>query len=379
MSNKNNEIAKKTQVETMLPYGEMLRPFISSTLISKSELKKMLANRGVYLSSNDKDHTIPLILTTLLRPEEFEQLLSCQKTRESEVKRTDGKVKWESDEDVFDVIKEYKIPYSDLVSERSSNYRILQPDKKFKMIGSNRNEVILEYELEREDPSKNWAGLTSMHEGRMILKKNENNILEISQESTASETRDYNIKLERSIKEYLIKRNCISKDDTISKILYSDFSNEERVRFLLSLHNNDPNDIFSFSDIYNITLDIDSNVELPEDISWMENKVKNIIMRGNKLHDTMFLTDPQYHHCLKVSSIEANYHFNYHAAQGNCTINYGFFSTRSKSSISNSAQFEFKITKTNTNHKNRKAVERFLRDKFNDFKNIQHKRFLKKK
>ena len=69
-------------VETILPFGNTLKPLVaSSKVLTPSDLKNTLAQKGIFVSSYNKDETLPLLLTSLLSPQEFEELKEKQKNK----------------------------------------------------------------------------------------------------------------------------------------------------------------------------------------------------------------------------------------------------------------------------------------------------------
>ncbi|MFZ3591713.1 hypothetical protein ACOI1C_21470 [Bacillus sp. DJP31] len=113
-------------VETILPFGDNLRPLIAnSTILTDSDLKNFLAQKGVFTSSSDRKDTIPLLSMSLLSPNEFEQLREKQSDKEATKKRRNRQLEWKSKEDLHTVLKQFSLPIENLVDKKSANYRIL--------------------------------------------------------------------------------------------------------------------------------------------------------------------------------------------------------------------------------------------------------------
>ena len=60
--------------DTLLPVGERLKPLLSKSCISESDMKNLLAERGVYIGNSDKKLSIPILTLSILSPREFEKL-----------------------------------------------------------------------------------------------------------------------------------------------------------------------------------------------------------------------------------------------------------------------------------------------------------------
>ena len=74
---------KKVNREVLLPYGEKLKPLLNSNTMQSSELKSILNERGIFVTDNNKEKTIPIITKILLTPKEFERIIETQKTKDA--------------------------------------------------------------------------------------------------------------------------------------------------------------------------------------------------------------------------------------------------------------------------------------------------------
>jgi hypothetical protein len=157
--------------------------------------------------------------------------------------------------------------------DKTSNINLLTPsNNKLTLVGDGKDELVLEYEIEREDPTKDWYALRSKHYGKVILKKIDDKdgqaVLDLRFEYTSNETRGIDNQIERKIINYLRENQCIEKNSNIEKVLFGAFTNRERVEFLLSFHGEDPLNIFSFQEITDIEISVDSYEVLPDKICY---------------------------------------------------------------------------------------------------------------
>ena len=60
--------------DTLLPVGERLKPLLNKSCISESDMKALLAERGVYIGDSNKRLSIPILTLSILSPKEFEKL-----------------------------------------------------------------------------------------------------------------------------------------------------------------------------------------------------------------------------------------------------------------------------------------------------------------
>ena len=52
---------EEINIKTLLPVGEKLKPLLSKSCISESDLKGILAERGVFMGHTSKQMSIPLL------------------------------------------------------------------------------------------------------------------------------------------------------------------------------------------------------------------------------------------------------------------------------------------------------------------------------
>jgi len=216
-------------INTILPYGSSLMPLIYSSFLSDANLTQLLKLRGIYRSSSEKDKYIPIIKNIILSPDEFNSLREQQKTKEDKKKNSGEDISFESDKSLFDLISDARFNVNDLAEAKSGNIKI---DGVSSMTVSDNDHVYYEYELIREDISKDWASSKSKHSGRVdIIKKG--NTISINSEYTSLETRKINDAIKNRIKENL-KNKSKTKKLNISKITFDGFTNTNRILFLFS-------------------------------------------------------------------------------------------------------------------------------------------------
>lgn len=362
-------------IETILPYGESLRPLIVSSFLSKSDLKNFLANRGIFVCNYEKEVTIPLISSLLISPKEFDNLRDKQRVKEDNIKRTSQNIQWGSETTLVQAVENDQLNFDLLIPEHSTNYHVVNAPI---LKAEDENTLVLEYEIEREDKTKDWANARSKHEGKIKLRKtSDGNKLEIEMEYTSTETKDLNNKVVK----YLIKdfkdKNHIARESLIQKISFGDFTNAKRIEFLLSLHH-DELDLLSFKEVTNIEIgpDLEAGVDLPLNINWMHN-IRNIILKGQHLHDTILIKENEYHEALIFETIEAIYEFNYSGAKGTCIIEYGF--SNYLKTKDRSTEFEIRIVRIKLAKKfekvSKKQVNKFLLNRFDEMKKDRFEKF----
>lgn len=366
-----NASNSKLNIDTILPFGDNLRPLIaSSTALTDSDLRGFLSMKGIYISSNDREKTVPLLAMSLLSPLEFEDLREKQKDKESTIKRRNRELEWITNESLLTALKGMDLPIKSLIP-KSSNYG-LRNIGTLKPIDGNINHMSVSYEIERTDRTKDWVTQHSIHKGLIEFKlSDDKKKLTVAMEHTADETHEVNEKYLKYIKDYLLSKNYIS-NKKIQRITFGDFDNSTRVRFFLNLLNSslDKSETFEFSQITNVEISIDTEATLPDNIKWMEDKIDNMKFKGKAIHETDLLQDPEYHNALILSAVRANYQFKSIASTGSCTFEFGF---PSRGNIPHpETEFVYKLLNFNFESKNKtnKKVQGFLYVKFDEFKTI---------
>ncbi|MCT4509161.1 MAG: hypothetical protein N4A48_10500 [Tepidibacter sp.] len=312
-------------IDTLLPYGSDLKPLLSASFITEAELKKLLFNRGVYISNTQKNIIIPLLTTTLLSPREFDKLREMQSSKEEIIKKRTQQIKWISDSSLLDAINEMYIPINQL---NLPEFRSYEPKYDLNFRADDADKLILEYEIVRNDFTKSLLNYRSTHEGRIIIKKVDNgNKIKFDLEHTTSETDELNKSIVKYIKGKLESRNHIDKKEKIENVISGDFSNKKRFEFLLSLTEDDNfNGFLNFKRVSNIEIGPNSNAKLPDEIDWMNNggEITNIILKGKKVHESIYLKEEKYYEGMILQEVISTYKFEISGAKGTCVIVYGF-------------------------------------------------------
>lgn len=310
--------------DTLLPVGERLKPLLSKSCISESDMKNLLAERGIYIGDSDKKFSIPILTLSILSPREFEKLQELQKTKEDSLKTKIIKAKSQSDKNLNDLIPLDLIKRDDLIDE--NDCFDFDTDLNFNM--DNQNKLILDYTIIREDVTKDWASNKSKYTGRVEIEKSvTQRMICFGNEYTSSETEVINKKIIKTVSNYLQTKGEISNNENPFEITSDKFNNIQRFAFMLQLANDSPNGFLSFEAVKNIEIGPDKTFTMPDNAKWMEGSVKNIIInseKGETLENVEYISDKQYHEFLILRQVQAQYEFNFGVLKGRCIVEYGF-------------------------------------------------------
>ncbi|MDZ4621183.1 hypothetical protein ORM77_25385 [Bacillus cereus] len=368
MKTQNN--TNPLDIETILPFGDTLRPLLLSSCLSKHDLKRILAKRGIFISDTDSEFTIPILQTILFSPKEFEDLKERQKTKEDNVKRNTQAINWKENISLSDAIDTVDFDIHEIISSDCANYEVMGVPE-FIVEDRNCDEIILRYKIERTDLTKNWIEHSTFHDGAIIFTKNNDNEIKIIMEHTCAETKEINEKIKRTLIRNFKEQEFIEKDTVIDKITASRFSTlEKRNEFLMRLLGNDKINSLTFKEVTNIEIGPDaSKKSLPAKIRWMKDHVKNLILKGNSLHNMDLLKDELCRKALIIEDIEAVYDFEFRNVKGTCKIVFGF--PKLLKTKDGSIEFQFQISSISilkTTDYSKKEIEKHIFSTFDKLK-----------
>lgn len=359
--------------DTLLPVGERLKPLLSKSCISESDMKNILAERGVYIGDSDKKSSIPILTLSILSPREFEKLQELQKTKEDSLKTKIIKAKSQSDKNLNNLIPQDLVKRDDLIDE----YDCFDFDTDLSFNMDDQNKLVLDYTIIREDVTKDWANNKSRYTGRVEIEKSATQgMICFRNEYTSSETEVINKKIIKTVTNYLQILGEISNKESPFEITSDKFNNIQRFAFMLQLANDSPSGFLSFEAVKNIEIGPDRKVNMPDNTKWMGGSVKNIIInseKGKTLENIEYISDKQYHEFLILRKVQAQYKFSFGVLEGQCIVEYGF-SHYFRSHVRNHS-FEVSVPKIyfskDSKSENSRNASRFILKEFQDM--IQQK------
>lgn len=377
MSNKNNDTEKR--LNSLLPYGETMRPLVKSSSLTDSDLKFLLQKRGVFKQNTAKNETLPLILTLLLSPKEFEILKNRQHIKESNVKHHSTQAEWIGgdkslasvfidDNDLKNVIEQQ------LVGDNKS-YEVT----KCLISPAHSNKIVITGEIKRTDWTKDAFSDTTNHEWRLVIEKLENtNFIEYRYETTAPETRELVVKIEEFIHNDLQKNKMVKADIPAQKILANYFLTKKSLFDYLFAFTKEKYEALSYKRIANILSGVDNTKKFPAKFDWLnKGNVDEISLHGKKLDENEIISLGN-EGILIFGEIEAEFEFTYKQAKGICVISYGF--PKYYKQQARLIEFEAKITQLSLNsdsaHISKDNIKRYL---LSEFQKMKHPLFQKLK
>lgn len=361
-------------IDKILPYGELIRGFANQGFISKGDLKKVLRERGVFFQHSEKEFMVPCLTCILLSPSEFDNLRECLNTREDNLKKSSSRIEWDSEKPLAEALSGLNL--TDVIPDDGINYELLKTPR-ITSINNNPNHLKLEFEIERNDLNKSWYESKNNFFGNIEIEKVGDNEIQIIISHTSTETKDLGNIFQKAIISDCKSKGYIQKEKKLNRILFNDFSNEDRIVFFYRLSSNVNSLYFEFIDITDMEFKPDDSIVLHEDIQWMQKK-SELILKGNQIHDTFFIKEKEYHKYLQFWEMESSFKFSYLNNTGTCNVVFSFKDFLKKG---DSAEFEINISNFNldggssnsTQYKNK--IKMKLLDLFENKKNETYHNF----
>lgn len=359
---------EKLEINRHIPFGITLQDVISHPSLTDSKLRTLLRMRGIYLEDFKDNETYPLLLSTILSPYEFEFIKENIRGKEVSKKIASRPLAWHNNENLIKVVPD-KINLKEILRESGSRHKIISQSN-FAPVDGNPNKVRMQFRCQTNNYNSGWYRTKNEYEGEIVIEKvngSDKVYLRIIYKSPETQNiADLGVR-------YLVndfkKKNYTKPNSDVERILYNSFDNEERITFFLSLTDN--SEVFNFQRATDLDVAPDRTKDMPAELNkFMAGKVNTLKITGESLHEHFLIKEKANHQYIELAGIEALYDFSYHAAEGNCIVQFGF-NGYFKKRISN---IEFSVDIATVNLKdeykgiNKEKVKLYLLQEFEKFK-----------
>ncbi|MBL7814838.1 MAG: hypothetical protein JNL70_07505 [Saprospiraceae bacterium] len=367
-----NEEHNDDDLNSLLPFGENIRPLITASGLSENDLRFLLQKRGVFVKNHQRNNTVPLIASLLLSPKEFEILRNRQHKKESNIKRSTGRSEWNGKEEklVDTISPQIETIVKNLV-ENNLSYSI----NKFNVTNEGHDKIIIEGEIKRNDWTKDVFSIETFHTWKLTIEKlPDNNMIEYVIESTVPETKELLSKLQNQVQKELQAKKVVAPTQKIQKVLATHFKKNQFIFEYLLAFTKRKFETLTFQRIVDIETGIDNKLNFPDNFKWLKNigEVKLTAMQGKKLEETDVIEIGKLG-ILIFGEIDAEFNFSSSEVAGSCVIQYGFPKFYDKK---NHIEFETKILKIDLKNEfahiskenvKKKLLAEFQKEKHNIF------------
>lgn len=305
-------------INRFLPFGDSLRIILQNTSYSPADIKGFLKRKGVFIDCKDDDVMIPLLTTTLVSPIEFDYIKEKIKTKEDKEKLFTRTFDWNSKDSLISSLPE-NFNIQEIIKQAFPRYKVIgNPNFVVqKNVKGDNERIAMEFKCESENYSKEWYRAKNDFKGQVALEKIvKDGKLQMQITYTSQETKDVSEKVFKNLEKHFKARKFIDENKEAEKITFNSFNNEERVEFLLSFTQG--NEIFEFDKACSVDLGPGGNA-LPTELNWLSTGgVRRLALNGDVLHEIPYLTNLTLRPFIELSSVEIQFNFKYHAAEGVC-------------------------------------------------------------
>ncbi|WP_167522103.1 hypothetical protein [Flavobacterium fluviatile] len=245
----------------ILPYGDIIKPFLKTDAITANDIKFFLAKKGVYTKNADIKKLIELMSSLLFSPKELEDFKSYIDVKGKTVNSSDAFFNIKQDETLESVFKKVKINTDNLTE--GLNVKIINPDSLKFEASPAKDEYKMTLITETKDPTSSLLVNTKPGKAEIVIKKKDNQLVVVT-ENTISKADKYIVnRLVKLVEDEFTRIDFIEEEKI--KVMFKNFSsNTERVNFLLSFSNIASSTMFHEADIQSIKFKFDENTEIPE-------------------------------------------------------------------------------------------------------------------
>lgn len=308
-------------LDRILPFGEMIKPIIASTILSDTDIKSFLIRKGIYIGNKEKQNTVPLLSTLLLSPEELEVLKYLLKTKEDRVKSVPRSCGLTNVPIEIDSLRNL---VGTSISE--SLNRLSLPNNcqfhKRPSISLADNQVKVDFIVEKRNSTKDLITGKQHHEGSVTFSLT-SGTLEGEINYTSPEIYKIGNKLFGSIEKVLLDQKVIAS--TFQSIRFDSFTNLERVNFFMRFLSTKGESVFKDAVLEHIVVKPDESLDvtLPFDLESLKSYVKHLAISGSAL-DSVHYFQEDYKVALLMQRVKIKYDYNLSGEKGKCIVDLDF-------------------------------------------------------
>lgn len=332
-------------IDLSILIGSELRTLLNSEHISYGEIHSLLKMKGIFVGDPEKSTTVPLLISTLLTPDEFNNLTDLSISREARPKFK------AADLDLSDPDADWITPLKELIEAENflslvglENVTLESP---LQVVVINDKKISISYSLIRRDFSRDWTERELKFSGDITIERRGSTLkLDLNSTHSSKETEILNKRIMARSSQTLKSGGIVLKEDP-NQIRFSSFKNTERVRFFKrltsgtakSLSTGDVNDIEISRDMEEGNLPPDPKVE------WLNQPIKKIRIDGDRLNDVFLISEEIYYRFYHILRMDIIYSFAFGANTGKCRICFSFSSSSRANSSKKDSELIFEIIK----------------------------------
>ena len=306
----------------ILPYGDILKPFLNTEAITANDLIYFLAKKGIFVKNADKVKLIDLMASLLFSPNEIEDFKSYINIKNRSVHSNEEFYNIKQNQNLDAVFNRIILNLDNLTE--GLNTKIVNLEQlKFIQDPVNKNEFKLSLITEIKDPTSSLAVNTNWGKSEVIVRK-ENDKLVMVTENTI--TREDKLIANRAVKLLSSEFQRVEFiEEAKIKIMFNSFkTNSERVNFLLSFSVVASSRLFKDADIQSIKFKFDEKIEIPD--IYKDKADKDLIVKfdGRGLKTLKELTEQNAKESIFLEEIAITYKFEHINIKGLYRLTFNF-------------------------------------------------------
>jgi len=361
--------AIEDSLDRYLPFGEMMRPIIDSTVLTDSDIKGFLIRKGIYLGNGSKSETVPLLSTLLLSPVELENLKSLLRNKEDKIKSVPRTAKLISANLNIDDMK--PVVMNNLNGVLPHNCNLACPVS----LDSGKDSFKVMFKIEKHNTTKDLISGRQINDAALNFEIKDGE-LNVRMDYTTRESYRFLTSTFRKVEQALITQNFIANE--FFSIKFNLFRNNvDRINFLLSFMNTTGSAFFNDAQLEYIVVKPDNSFEgdIPFDLESLKDKVSELSIGGKNLDAIHYFT-MEYKQALLMQSVKIKYRYNYASEQGYCLLDLDFKNGLLEPDAELQCNLEIRKRRGNRG-KNTEATRKFLLGKANDMIKYKYENMLK--
>lgn len=309
--NESNEMVKHKHLNeafiNILPYGDIIKPFLKTDAITANDMKIFLAKKGIFVKGADRNKLVDLMSTLLFSPKELEDFKALIDVKDRPLNTTNEIFQIKENDTLENVFKKIN-PNLDNVTENLNTKLLSQPI--FKANPKNKNEFVLDVRTERKDPTSQISVNTTWGRIEIICTKEDDKVIINRINTVSKEDKLIANRIMKSLEEELKQADFI-QEDTVRVMFKSFQNNTDRVNFLLSYTDISTSTILRDPEIKSIKFTFDDSEEIPE--AFKDKKDKDLItyFSGRNLAGLNEISDADFKKILLLEEIYITYKFDY--------------------------------------------------------------------
>lgn len=303
-----------------LPYGDILKPILSTENISAQDLKIFLSHKGIFLKNADKRKLMDLMVSLLFSPIELENFINLINVKERPVSSVPYFLPVVSQSSITEIFNEIKPDFRNITEGLQAKLNhpvIFTPDPQQPDL------YVFSSYVEKKDPTKHIALNTTWEPIRITYQKIAGGFMLNNVETNSKDAKTIANRINSIIRTELLAHGHVAEETT--EIKFSDFSsNKERVNFLLSFNNISSCDFFIRQDIKGLKYIFDESKVIPETYADKTEKDLIILFRGKKLEGLRELSEDVFKEIILLEEISISYYFEYKGVRSYFSVKYDF-------------------------------------------------------